>query len=820
MRFKSKTLVGGVLAALLVLSASPAQAFGPQDSVSETDQSQTDTGANGSESSADGTDLTDGTGEVENTDGTESSADASADPAVEAPETPVEEPAEAPDDVVEEAAAEATAPSADKTVTEVPDTVALSGRLVVLPVEPTLEGGEPATDNVSEDVSQVLLATDSGAYVPVDTSALADPVTGEAQFTGAAALPEAARVAVAAQLEAEGALSEAQVLETVNQTVLEAEGELQVAGAVQPPVEAFSDAPMGEAPAKKLHTADVVFFGGGQRNFSETMIKSLMTQTGSYWKTQSNGAITGLSVKKYKKLNPSYTSCYQNGLWDQAAKSFGANKNTYTNGHHLIVIVDSNYGCAQAGLAGIGSNIHSGGEIWVDLRGWAPTGGATQSTVNQSLSTLAHEMGHNMSLGHSQSRVCTGRTVDARTTWKDDDQNKGVLRVLKPSGTACKDVEYGNAWDLMGWTRGTGPKPVALGLAQRTALGVNPSGSVRTVSASGGRSQTFTLNPLGNNTGLRGLKIVNPRGESFYVEYRNNVGQDSAGPSATAQYQYDQTTAVTNGVVVSKSYPTARIRWTDGIWRPYAAKRSTALTNYRTTGGYANMKHLTLVKSGITTPVSSIAKVRVTNIAGGKATVRVEFAPFVDVAYDRKFAKEINWMSSSGLSTGSNAGSGTRKYLPADKVTREAMAAFLYRLNTPAGKTAPAGYKIPKVSPFADIKPGDKFYKEIAWMYTSKLSTGTKQAWGKPKYFPKSGVTREAMSAFLYRMDNKKKPATLKTSPFADMTPRSKFYKEISWMYSTGLSTGTKQSSGKPKYFPKSTVTREAMAAFIYRYKN
>ncbi|MHA3725094.1 S-layer homology domain-containing protein [Leucobacter sp. HY1910] len=797
---------------MLVLSASPAQAFGPGPLSSEAEQAPQENPGTETPALTEDENVEEGLSDTE--DGAQDTPESDEAGALEEAEAELAPDTEVPD------AADATADEAAKTVTAVPDTIALTGRLVVLPVEPTLDGAAPAAETVSEDVARVLLATDSGAYIPVDTTALEGAVAGEAHFAGTGVLPEAARVAVAAQLEAEGALSEEQVLETVNETVLEAEEKLEVSGTVEPPVDAFSGSPMGSAPAKKTHTADVVFFGGG-RKFNETMITKLMTQAGTYWKSQSNGAITGLNVKKYKGLTPKYSTCYQDGLWDQAAKSFGANQNTYTNGHHLIVVVDSSYGCGAAGLAGIGGSIHSGGEIWVDIRGWSNASDpVNQSTVNKSLGTLAHEMGHNMSLGHSQSRVCTGRTVDARTTWKNDDQNPGVLRVLKPSGTACKDVEYGNAWDLMGWTRGTGAKPIALGLAQRSALGVNPSGSVRTVQASGGRSQSFTLNPMGNNSGLRGLKIVNPQGESFYVEYRTNVGQDSAGPNATVTYQYDETTAVTNGVVLSKSYPSARILWTDGVWRPYAAKRSTAVTNYRTTGGYANMKHLTMVKGGVSTPISSIAKVRVTNIAGGKATVRVEFTPFVDVSYDRKFAKEINWMSSSNLSTGSNAGGGTRKYLPRDKVTREAMAAFLYRLNTPAGKTAPAGYKIPKVSPFADIKPGDKFYKEIAWMYTSKLSTGTKQASGKPKYLPKQGVTREAMSAFLFRMDTKTKPATLKTSPFADMTPKSKFYKEISWMYRTGLSTGTKQPSGKPKYLPKSTVTREAMAAFIYRYKH
>jgi hypothetical protein len=36
-------------------------------------------------------------------------------------------------------------------------------------------------------------------------------------------------------------------------------------------------------------------------------------------------------------------------------------------------------------------------------------------------------------------------------------------------------------------------------------------------------------------------------------------------------------------------------------------------------------------------------------------------------------------------------------------------------------------------------------------------------------------------------------------------------------MSQSGLSTGIKQPSGKPVYAAKSNVTREAMAAFLYR---
>lgn len=186
---------------------------------------------------------------------------------------------------------------------------------------------------------------------------------------------------------------------------------------------------------------------------------------------------------------------------------------------------------------------------------------------------------------------------------------------------------------------------------------------------------------------------------------------------------------------------------------------------------------------------------------------------FPDVDDRHKFYAEIEWMAKNGLTTGvKTSDSRVTLYKPKSKVTREAMAAFLYRLEK-------SNYKGPKVSPFKDVNPGDKFYNEIAWMYDTKLSTGIKQPTGKPIYAPKDNVSREAMAAFIYRLKDANYQAPT-SSPFADMNQGDKFYREITWMHHTKLSTGVKQPSGKPKYLPKDRVTREAMAAFIYRLKH
>ena len=70
------------------------------------------------------------------------------------------------------------------------------------------------------------------------------------------------------------------------------------------------------------------------------------------------------------------------------------------------------------------------------------------------------------------------------------------------------------------------------------------------------------------------------------------------------------------------------------------------------------------------------------------------------------------------------------------------------------------------------------------------------------------------MAAFFYRFAGK--PEVTQPSSFQDVDPSNMFYKEISWMQVSGISTGWNDDTFRP-YQP---IDRGAIAAFIYRYKN
>ncbi|GAA1760156.1 hypothetical protein [Kocuria aegyptia] len=83
-------------------------------------------------------------------------------------------------------------------------------------------------------------------------------------------------------------------------------------------------------------------------------------------------------------------------------------------------------------------------------------------------------------------------------------------------------------------------------------------------------------------------------------------------------------------------------------------------------------------------------------------------AAFVDVPAGHVFQTEIAWMAQNGISYGWGTGTGQKEYRPGAATTREAMAAFLYRM---AGSPA---FTPPTVSPFVDVPTTHGFYKEIA----------------------------------------------------------------------------------------------------------
>src|SRR5699024_10639875 len=93
--------------------------------------------------------------------------------------------------------------------------------------------------------------------------------------------------------------------------------------------------------------------------------------------------------------------------------------------------------------------------------------------------------------------------------------------------------------------------------------------------------------------------------------------------------------------------------------------------------------------------------------------------------------------SAQGITTGYPDGD----FNPRRSITREAMAAFMYRY---AGKPS---FSAPSRSPFKDLSRADPFYKEITWLADQGITTG----YDDGTFRPGNKISREATAAFLYR---------------------------------------------------------------------
>ena len=116
-------------------------------------------------------------------------------------------------------------------------------------------------------------------------------------------------------------------------------------------------------------------------------------------------------------------------------------------------------------------------------------------------------------------------------------------------------------------------------------------------------------------------------------------------------------------------------------------------------------------------------------------------------------------------------------------------------------------------SVFVDVVSDHAFFDQIQWLAHRGLGTGTVVD-GNRYFYPAAATSRQAMAAFLFRYagDPTWQPVA-GTQTFSDVSTSHSFYREIEWMADQGLATGYADGT----FGPATTVSRQAMAAFLYR---
>jgi hypothetical protein len=180
----------------------------------------------------------------------------------------------------------------------------------------------------------------------------------------------------------------------------------------------------------------------------------------------------------------------------------------------------------------------------------------------------------------------------------------------------------------------------------------------------------------------------------------------------------------------------------------------------------------------------------------GATTLDFVFGKFQDVPYHHPFFEEISWMLDEDLSDGYSGD----VYRPVADVSRQAVAAWIYRLN---GEPAP---------PFDDSGlhdvEGTPFEDEIEWM----VETGRATGFADGSYKPLRCMTRQAMVAFLYR-EAQSPPGPFDPPGFSDVPADHPFVDEIAWAVSAGVANGYDDGT----FRPGACMTRQAGAAFLFR---
>ena len=168
-------------------------------------------------------------------------------------------------------------------------------------------------------------------------------------------------------------------------------------------------------------------------------------------------------------------------------------------------------------------------------------------------------------------------------------------------------------------------------------------------------------------------------------------------------------------------------------------------------------------------------------------------AGFGDVDGGRYFADAVQWSVDNGI-TGVDGSC----FSPDQPVTRGETAVWIWRMQD--RPEAPA-------HSFVDVTVVEQ-QQSVAWMVSEGVTTGTSDT----TFSPDRELTRVEVAAFLWRLAERPDAAA---HPFVDVLSGWQ-QGPVSWMASTGITTGTSDST----FSPDGTLTRAQLITFLYRYND
>ncbi|MFR0733202.1 MAG: S-layer homology domain-containing protein [Oscillospiraceae bacterium] len=109
---------------------------------------------------------------------------------------------------------------------------------------------------------------------------------------------------------------------------------------------------------------------------------------------------------------------------------------------------------------------------------------------------------------------------------------------------------------------------------------------------------------------------------------------------------------------------------------------------------------------------------------------------------------------------------------------------------------------------FEDVQKGDWFYDDVKFVYNQNLMVGVSET----RFAPNATANRAMIATVLYRLAGT--PTYTTENPYTDLKQGSYYYDAVLWCTENGIFEGY----GNGKFGPMDAVTREQLAAVLYRY--
>ena len=108
---------------------------------------------------------------------------------------------------------------------------------------------------------------------------------------------------------------------------------------------------------------------------------------------------------------------------------------------------------------------------------------------------------------------------------------------------------------------------------------------------------------------------------------------------------------------------------------------------------------------------------------------------------------------------------------------------------------------------FADVKTTDWFYENVKYVVENELMNGVDE----DKFAPNDTLTRAMLVTVLYRLDGE---PVVENASFTDVDADAYYANAVSWAKQNGIVNGVTEN----EFAPNSDITREQIAAILYRY--